>query len=84
MSFEPDPEKEEQLAQADTNALLIAILSELTAIREELQDVQEREEPHAYTCELCGDTVQQDKREEHLAEHNAPPTMDIDAVFTTA
>ena len=82
MNFEPDPEKEAQLEQADTNALLLAMLGELTAIREELQNVQEREEPQQYTCDLCNDAVQEDKREAHLDEHNAPPSIAMDDVFT--
>jgi wyosine [tRNA(Phe)-imidazoG37] synthetase (radical SAM superfamily) len=73
-SEEERAEFEEQLADVDPKVVQIQMLMELKAIRNALEEPQERSESETlYLCESCGDKVPAEKRQSHAQErHNAP------------
>lgn len=77
-------EYEEQLEELDEKTLLIQQLTELAAIRQQLQVLnsqtinQSTESEHTVTCNACQTEVKESDKASHaVTEHNAPPDMPV-------
>lgn len=70
--------------------LLLEIMMELKTIRYGLQTgdfgevkQEQTEEPELYKCDICGDEVPKDKREDHARkEHKLPTAVDATEEFS--
>lgn len=81
-------EYEQQLEETDVKAVLIDIASTNRQILNQLYLLNQKfegpkEETGTYTCDMCGETITEDKRRRHMdKEHNAPSTIELESVYT--